>query len=48
MAANTEPLRDVRDAAGWGDLVAVDYAVKINGIDGIALTKLDVLSALTR
>ena len=29
---------------GWGDLVAVDYAVKINGIDGIALTKLDVLS----
>ena len=29
---------------GWGDLVAVDYAVKINGIDGIALTKLDVLT----
>lgn len=31
---------------GWNDLVAVDYAVKINGIDGIALTKLDVLSGL--
>ncbi len=29
---------------GWGDLVAVDYAVKVNGIDGLALTKLDVLS----
>lgn len=29
---------------GWNDLVAVDYAVKINGINGLALTKLDVLS----
>ncbi|MCE5201467.1 MAG: adenylosuccinate synthase [Synergistaceae bacterium] len=29
---------------GWNDLVAVDYAVKINGLDCIALTKLDVLS----
>ena len=29
---------------GWNDLVAVDYAVKINGLDGLALTKLDVLS----
>ena len=28
---------------GWCDLVAVDYAVKVNGLDGIALTKLDVL-----
>ena len=28
---------------GWCDLVAVDYAVKINGLDGLALTKLDVL-----
>ena len=29
---------------GWEDLVAADYAVKINGIDGLALTKLDVLT----
>lgn len=29
---------------GWCDLVAADYAVKINGISGIALTKLDVLT----
>lgn len=29
---------------GWNDLVAVDYAVKINGLNGLALTKLDVLS----
>ena len=28
---------------GWCDLVAVDYAVKVNGLDGLALTKLDVL-----
>ena len=29
---------------GWCDLVAVDYAVKVNGLDGLALTKLDVLT----
>lgn len=29
---------------GWNDLVAVNYAVGINGLDGLALTKLDVLS----
>ncbi len=29
---------------GWNDLVGVNYAIKINGIEGIALTKLDVLS----
>ena len=28
---------------GWCDLVAIDYAVRVNGLDGIALTKLDVL-----
>jgi adenylosuccinate synthase len=28
---------------GWLDLVALKYAVKINGIDELALTKLDVL-----
>ena len=31
---------------GWNDLVADDYAVKVNGIDGFALTKLDVLDDL--
>ncbi len=29
---------------GWLDLVALKYAVDTNGMDGIALTKLDVLS----
>lgn len=29
---------------GWNDLVAVEYAVKVNGLNGLALTKLDVLS----
>jgi adenylosuccinate synthase len=29
---------------GWLDLVALRYAVRVNGIDQIALTKLDVLS----
>ena len=33
---------------GWNDLVAVDYAVKVNGIDGLALTKLDVLSGFEK
>lgn len=33
---------------GWNDLVAVDYAVKINGIEGLALTKLDVLSGFEK
>jgi adenylosuccinate synthase len=31
---------------GWYDAVAVRYAVRINGIDSIALTKLDVLDGL--
>lgn len=31
---------------GWLDLVALNYAVKVNGLDVIALTKLDVLSSL--
>jgi adenylosuccinate synthase len=29
---------------GWLDLVALRYAVRVNGIDQLALTKLDVLS----
>ena len=32
---------------GWLDLVALRYAVRINGITSLALTKLDVLSAFT-
>ena len=32
---------------GWFDAVMVRQAVKLNGIDGIALTKLDVLDGLT-
>jgi adenylosuccinate synthase len=31
---------------GWIDLPALRYAVRINGLDGIALTKLDVLTGL--
>ncbi|HYM24742.1 MAG TPA: adenylosuccinate synthase [Vicinamibacterales bacterium] len=31
---------------GWYDAVAVRYAVRINGLDGLALTKLDVLDGL--
>ncbi|MDR0648687.1 MAG: adenylosuccinate synthase [Synergistaceae bacterium] len=31
---------------GWLDLVALNYAVKVNGMDTIALTKLDVLSGI--
>ncbi len=31
---------------GWLDLVALRYAVAVNGLDEIAITKLDVLSAL--
>ncbi len=31
---------------GWLDLVALRYSVQLNGIDSIALTKLDVLNSL--
>ncbi|MDR1966935.1 MAG: adenylosuccinate synthase [Synergistaceae bacterium] len=31
---------------GWLDIVALNYAVMVNGLDVIALTKLDVLSGL--
>jgi len=31
---------------GWFDAVVVRYAVRVNGLDGIALTKLDVLDGL--
>jgi adenylosuccinate synthase len=31
---------------GWMDLVALRYAVRLNGMDALAITKLDVLSGL--
>ncbi len=31
---------------GWLDLEALRYAVRVNGLDGLAITKLDVLSRL--
>jgi adenylosuccinate synthase len=33
---------------GWYDAVAVRYAARINGLDGLALTKLDVLDGFER
>src|SRR5260221_1158441 len=33
---------------GWYDAVAIRYAARINGLDGLALTKLDVLDGLER
>ena len=34
-----------RRRCGWLDLVALRYAVRLNGITSLALTKLDVLSS---
>lgn len=33
---------------GWFDAVAARYAVQVNGLDGVVVTKLDVLSGLDR
>jgi adenylosuccinate synthase len=33
---------------GWLDLPALRYAARVNGLDGLALTKLDVLTGLPR
>jgi adenylosuccinate synthase len=33
---------------GWIDLPALRYAARVNGLDGLALTKLDVLTGLDR
>lgn len=33
---------------GWLDLVALRHAVKVNGMNGLAITKLDVLSGIPR
>jgi adenylosuccinate synthase len=35
-----------RRRTGWMDLVALRYAVRINGMDALAITKLDVLSGI--
>ena len=37
-----------RRRCGWLDLVAAKYASMVNGIDGIAITKLDVLDGLEK
>ncbi|HSC88827.1 MAG TPA: adenylosuccinate synthase, partial [Polyangiaceae bacterium] len=54
--ATGQHLRDVGDEygsvtrrprrTGWLDLPALNYASRVNGIDGLALTKLDVLTGL--
>jgi adenylosuccinate synthase len=33
---------------GWFDALVVRYAVRVNGLDGLAVTKLDVLDTLER
>ncbi len=33
---------------GWLDMLALRYAVRVNGLDGIAITKLDVLTGFDR
>jgi adenylosuccinate synthase len=33
---------------GWLDLVALRYAVRLNGLTGLAITKLDVLTGIDR
>ncbi len=33
---------------GWLDLPALRYAVRVNGVDGLALTKLDVLTGMPK
>ncbi len=33
---------------GWADLPALRYAARVNGFDGLALTKLDVLTGMSR
>ncbi len=33
---------------GWLDLPALRYAIRVNGIDGLAITKLDVLTGLDK
>jgi adenylosuccinate synthase len=33
---------------GWLDLPALRYAARVNGLDGLALTKLDVMTGLSR
>src|SRR6185295_3748400 len=42
----TGPIGGRPRRCGWYDAVAVRYAVRINGLDALALTKLDVLDGL--
>lgn len=56
--ATGQHLRDVGDEygsvtrrprrCGWLDLPGLKYAARVNGIDGLALTKLDVLTGLSK
>lgn len=40
------PSPDVRVAAAGWDLAIVNYAIRLNGITGLALMKLDILDTL--
>ena len=44
-AASTARSREGERRCGWLDLVGLRYAVRLNGMTSLALTKLDVLSA---
>ncbi len=58
MDSSGEKLRDIGDEfgattgrprrCGWLDLVALRHAVRINGVDSIAVTKLDVLDSFSK
>ena len=45
-AASSAPPPAGRGAPGWLDLVALRYATRINGLTGLVLTKLDVLTGI--
>ena len=43
-AASSAPPPAARGARGWLDLVALRYAARVNGLTGLVITKLDVLT----
>ena len=45
-AASSAPPPAAPGACGWLDLVALRYAVRVNGLTGLVLTKLDVLTGI--
>ena len=45
-AASSAPPPAAPRRCGWLDLVALRYAVRVNGLTGLVLTKLDVLSGI--